>query len=270
MKSYGLIGEHLTHSFSPKLHEIIFKNADMSGEYNLFEVNQIDLKATIEILRQSEINGFNVTIPYKIEVLKYIEEISPEANMIGAVNTLDFKAGKIKGHNTDYYGFGKLLKSEDIDIKDKKSLILGTGGASKSVYHYLKDNGIKEIIFGSRYPEKAKSIYPDCQIMRYEDLNIMNSMDIIINTTPLGMYPNIDMSPVDKRVLSKFHTAIDLIYNPRETMFMSLSNEIGLKTSNGLYMLVAQGIKSQEIWNSREFDDEFYDKVYDEVKNYVD
>lgn len=269
MKSYGLIGEHLTHSFSPKLHEIIFKNSDITGDYNLFELKKNDLKDTIEKLRQLKINGFNVTIPYKVEVLKYLDEISPEAEMIGAVNTLDFSEDIIKGHNTDYYGFGKWLNKEDIDIKDKTALILGTGGASKSVYHYLRNNGIKDLIFASRYPEKSKDIYPNSKIVGYEDLKTINSMDIIINTTPLGMYPNLDISPVDKIVLCKFNTAIDLIYNPKETMFLSLGREMGLKTSNGLYMLVAQGIKSQEIWNSLEFDDEFYDKVYNGVNDYV-
>lgn len=269
MNRYGLIGEHLSHSFSPKLHEIVFKSSDINGEYNLFEVNKTELKDTIEKLKHLEIKGFNVTIPYKVEVLKYADEISPEAKMIGAINTLEFKEGKIIGHNTDYYGFGALIKSENIDIKDKTTLILGTGGASKSVFHYLRKNRIKEIIFASRDPKRAYDIYPDSNIINYSDLNDLRNIDIIINTTPLGMHPNTDKSPVEKIVLNKCSVAIDLIYNPLETTFLKLAREMGLKTANGLYMLVAQGIKSQEIWNKREFNDEFYDIVFKGVLEYV-
>lgn len=269
MSRYGLIGQHLTHSFSPKLHEIIFKNSDINGEYDLFQVEKDRLKGIIEGLKMLEVKGYNVTIPYKVEVLKYLDELSYEAKMIGAVNTLGFKDNRIIGYNTDYYGFGALLRKEKIEIKDKIAIILGTGGASKSVFHYLKNNGIKSIIFASRNPNKSNDIYPYSQIIDYQDLKKIKSIDIIINTSPLGMYPNIDASPVDKEILGKCNTAIDLIYNPIETIFARYGREIGIKTANGLYMLVAQGIKSQEIWNTTEFDDEFYNTVYSEVKKHV-
>lgn len=269
MNIYGLIGEYLSHSFSPILHDIIFKNSNIKGEYNLYEVEREALKYTVEKLRELKIKGFNVTIPYKLEIIKYLDEISTEAKMIGAVNTLTFEKNKIIGHNTDYYGFGASLKREMIEIKDKRVLILGTGGASKSVYHYLNNNGIKEIIFASRSPEKTKNIYPDSKMINYQELKDLGNMDIIINTTPLGMYPNTDKSPVDKMILNKFSVAIDLIYNPLETKFLRLAREIGLKTANGLYMLSAQGIRSQEIWNEIELGEDFYNTIYSEVLEYV-
>lgn len=270
MNKYGLIGAHLSHSFSPKLHNIIFKHSDIVGEYNLFEMKRKDLKSLIEKLKTQEIKGFNITIPYKVEILKYLDQLSAEAEMIDAVNTLEFKDDKIIGHNTDYYGFGALLGREKIDIKSKKILILGTGGASKSVFYYLNNNGGKEILLASRDPNSTKTIYPNSNVMDYKEIKNLNAMDIIINTTPVGMYPSRDKSPVDNFVLSKFNTAIDLIYNPLESKFLKTGREEGLKTANGLYMLVAQGIKSQEIWNKREFSDDFYNIVYNEVLKYVE
>lgn len=269
MLIYGLIGEKLSHSFSPILHDIIFKKCNLEGKYGLYEVEKLKLKDTIEKLRQSKIRGFNVTIPYKVEVIKYIDEISPEAKLMGAVNTLDFKDGKIIGYNTDYYGFGAALKNESIEIRGKKVLILGTGGASKSVYHYLKDNGIGDIIFASRNPKESKDRYPHANIINYSDLKDLKNMDIIINTTPVGMDPNVGTSPVDKNIIIKFKIAVDLIYNPIETEFLRLANAVGLQTTNGLYMLIGQGIKAQEIWNQVEFDQAFYNIIYKEVLEYV-
>lgn len=266
---YGLIGEKLSHSFSPILHDIIFKNSNIRGKYNLFEVEKSGLKDLVEDLRYLKVRGYNVTIPYKVEILKYIDEISDEAANIGAINTLHFKDGKIIGNNTDYYGFGAVLRRAAVDIKGKSALILGTGGASKAVFYYLKNKGIKDIVFMSRNPEKAKTVYPDAEIFSYNDLGGLGNMDIIVNTTPLGMYPYIDKSPVDENTISKFKLAVDLIYNPIQTKFLKLADEMGLKTANGLYMLTSQGIKSQEIWNEMEFKQEFYEKVYDEVRKHV-
>lgn len=269
MMIYGLIGGKLSHSFSPVLHDMIFTNTDIKGKYELFEVERKGLKDIIENLRNLEVKGFNVTIPYKVEALKYIDEISLEAEMIGAINTLDFKDSKIIGHNTDYYGFGAVLRREKMDIKGKRALILGTGGASKAVYHYLNNNGIDEIIFASRNPESVKHLYPDSEIITYDNLVNLENVEIIINTTPVGMYPDIDKSPVDKNIISKFNIAVDLIYNPIETKFLRISKDMDLNTANGLYMLSAQGIRSQEIWNEREFGEEFYDTIYREVLEHV-
>lgn len=269
MNRYGLIGEHLSHSFSPILHKIIFKNSHINGEYNLHEVKSEGLKGKVHALKNLEIKGFNVTIPYKLEIMKYLDDISSEAKMIDAVNTLEYKEGKVIGHNTDYFGFGALLRNMDIDIKDGRAVILGSGGASKSVYHYLNNNGIEEIIFVSRKPENKKDIHRSINIIDYSSLKNLANIDIIINATPLGMYPKIGESPVDKNILTNCKAAVDLIYNPLETEFLKLAKESGLKTSNGLYMLVAQGIKSQEIWNGVVFDDDFYHKVFKGVLEYV-
>lgn len=269
MLIYGLIGEKLSHSFSPVLHDMIFANTDIKGKYDLFEVEKSGLKDIIDKLRDLKVKGFNVTIPYKVEALKYIDEISSEAEMIGAINTLDFKDGKIIGHNTDYYGFGAVLRREKMEIKGKRALILGTGGASKAVYHYLNNNGIDEIIFASRNPENVKDLYPDSEIRGYDNLDSLENMEIIVNTSPVGMYPHIDKSPLDKAIISKFKLAVDLIYNPLESKFLKLARDMGLNTANGLYMLSAQGIRSQEIWNDREFGQGFYDTIYGEVREHV-
>lgn len=269
MNKYGLIGKHLSHSFSPILHEIIFKNSHIKGQYKLYEVERENLKERVKRLKSLEIKGFNVTIPYKEEVIDYLDEISIEAKNIGAVNTLEYKDRKIIGHNTDYYGFGQALKRENIHIRGKKALILGTGGASKSVFHYLKNNGIKEIIFASRKPKDVENPYKDFKVIDYSSLKNISSIELIVNTTPLGMYPNIDESPIDESIISNCNAIVDLIYNPLQTELLKLGEKLGIKTSNGLYMLVAQGIKSQEIWNEIEFDEEFYHRVFKGVLEYV-
>ena len=269
MDRYGLIGESLGHSFSPVLHRIIFEMSGIRGSYDLFETDKAGLKDLVEEIRRERIKGFNITIPYKEEALKYIDDISEEARMISSINTLKLEKGKIKGYNTDYYGFGKTLKRNKIEIRGKRAFILGTGGGAKSVYYYLKNHGAKEIVFVSRDPKKVKNIYGSSSIIDYKDLSKVEDIDIIINTTPLGMYPYIEKSPVGKRILSRCEAVLDLIYNPLETKLLKMGKELGIKSVNGLYMLVAQGIRSQEIWNNIEFDNEFYDRVYREVINHV-
>lgn len=267
---YGLIGGKLGHSFSPQIHEVILKKLDLKGLYNLFEVKEEDLENKIKELKALGAKGVNVTIPYKTKVMKHLDYISPEAQRIGAVNTIDFKNSLLSGYNTDYYGFGAALKNSDIDVEGKSAVILGTGGASKAVVQYLADNNIKEVIFVSRTPEKSASENTkDFKTISYDDLDRIIHKDIIINCTPCGMYPDIAKCPVSRDVLSKFSTAVDLIYNPLNTLFLKQAWELGLKTSNGLYMLVAQAVASQEIWQDTKIDKTTADEIYKVVKSQI-
>lgn len=269
MDRYALIGKSLGHSFSPVLHRIIFENRGIKGTYDLYETDKAGLEGLIDKIKTGEIKGFNITIPYKEEALKYIEDISDEARMIASINTLKLEKGKIKGYNTDYYGFGKTLRRNNIEISGKRAFILGTGGGAKSVYYYLKNHGAEEIVLVSREPKGVENLYGNSAIIDYKTLRALGDIDIIINTTPLGMYPHIEESPIEKKVLVRSEAVIDLIYNPLETKLLKMGRELGIKSVNGLYMLVAQGIRSQEIWNDIEFDDEFYHRIYSEVINHV-
>lgn len=267
---YGLIGGKLGHSFSPQIHEVILKKLDLKGLYNLFEVKEEDLENKIKELKALGAKGVNVTIPYKTKVMKHLDYISPEAQRIGAVNTIDFKNSLLSGYNTDYYGFGAALKNSDIDVEGKSAVILGTGGASKAVVQYLADNNIKEVIFVSRTPGKAASENTkDFKTISYDDMDRIIHKDIIINCTPCGMYPDIAKCPVSRDVLSKFSIAVDLIYNPLNTLFLKQAWELGLKTSNGLYMLVAQAVASQEIWQDTKIDKTTADEIYKAVKSQI-
>jgi shikimate dehydrogenase len=262
---YGLIGEKLGHSFSPQIHNMIFENINPKAVYNLFEIKKENLEKAVEGLKALEARGVTVTIPYKVEIIKYLDEISPEAERIGAVNTVDFKNGKLIGYNTDYYGFGETLKKTAIDITNKSAVILGTGGASKAVVQYLIDNNIGELIYVSREPQKVNNL-GDFKVISYEQLHELENKDLIINCTPCGMYPNVENSPVSKGILREFSVAVDIIYNPLETKFLSDARELNLKTINGLYMLVAQAAAAQEIWHGIEISDNVVDKIYEKLQ----
>jgi shikimate dehydrogenase len=264
---YGLIGEKLGHSLSPKIHGCIFDKLKINATYSLFEIERGNLKTAVEGMKAMGCRGVNVTIPYKIEIMDCIDKISDEAEKIGAVNTVAFSKEGLTGHNTDYFGFGFTLKRADIEVAGKKAVILGTGGAAKAVLVYLLDKGISEVIFVSRDPKAAESRIKGQKIISYEELKSLENKDIIINSTPCGMYPVMDVSPVDREIVSKFSTAVDLIYNPIETLFIKYAREAGLKTANGLYMLVAQAAAAQEIWQETKFSDEFIEELYNKVKS---
>lgn len=261
---YGLIGEKLDHSLSPEIHSLILEGMNQKGLYNLFEIKKGNLQTALYGLRALEAKGVNVTIPYKIEIMKYLDRISVEAEKIGAVNTIDFKNGILKGYNTDYTGFGATLKRAAIAVRNKRIVILGTGGVSKAVVQYLIDNKAKDIIYVSRNPEKKLN---SINVISYEDIFKIADKDIIINCTPSGMLPNTEASPVSKDILLQFSVAVDLIYNPKETIFLKDAAELGIKTQNGLYMLVAQAIAAQEIWNGIGISNEVVEEIYNKIES---
>lgn len=261
---YGLIGEKLSHSFSPKIHEAFFEKTGISGKYGLFEVKRELLADAVAGLKALGIKGANVTIPYKTQIIKYLDDISEEAKKIGAVNTLIIQEDRISGANTDYYGFGMMLKKYNIDPAGKTAVVLGTGGASRAVVCYLLDAGARRIVLASRGGKKADSVFQDLEIISYEELRNIKEADILVNCTPVGMYPNVDASPVSKDVISKFGLVIDVIYNPLKTLLLQMAEELNIPAINGIYMLVAQAAKSQEMWHKIAIYDTVIDQVIEE------
>ena len=249
MNSYGLLGEKLGHSLSPDIHEEIFKKLNIKGSYSLFEVSKDNIDNVIPSIKVLGISGINVTIPYKNEVMKSLDDISKEAQEIGAVNTISVNDGKTIGYNTDYFGFGEMLKRFNISCKNKNIVILGAGGASKAVVQYNK-----EFI----------------KVISYEELEDIKDAEIIVNTTPCGMYPNIDSMAINKEILKNYKTAVDIIYNPIETMFLREAKKLGLKTVDGLYMLVGQAIKAEEIWNNTKLKDSDIEEIYMKVSKLLE
>lgn len=262
---YGLIGEKLTHSVSPAIHEKLFKILGMEASYELFQIPKEKLKEEFENLKARGAKGLNVTIPYKVDIMEYIDHVAEEAEKIGAVNTICFKEGKTTGYNTDYYGFGRMLEKNHIVVTGEKAVVLGAGGAAKAVLQYVIDKNASEVILVSRDKAKAKNNFKDVNIIDYEELKALKSGEVIINCTPCGMYPKIDAIPVDSSCISKFSAAVDLIYNPLETVFLKYAKESGLKAVNGLYMLVGQAIAAEELWNNISISEEITDKIYEEL-----
>ncbi|MFA7067409.1 MAG: shikimate dehydrogenase [Acidaminococcaceae bacterium] len=255
---FALLGEKLGHSLSPQIHNLIFRKLGIEGKYDLLEIKKQDLDDAIERLEDKYI-GVNVTIPYKIAVMKKLTFISPEAKAIGAVNTIYFSKGERRGYNTDYFGFGRLLEHNAVTpLENKDVVVLGSGGAARAVLQYLVDSGTKSITVATRSPQDATKKFsnfealPKLKFVSYEQLIEQEGGALIVNTTPVGMYPYIDVSPLPQEVVARYASAVDLIYNPVETLFMSYAKAAGRSTCNGFYMLVAQAVAAEEIWLGRE------------------
>lgn len=266
MEFYGLLGEKLSHSLSPKIHDLILKKVGISGGYKLFEVERNNLEDFSTGLKVLNIKGSNVTIPYKTDIIKYLDEVSSEGKRIGAINTISLMDGKLYGDNTDYYGFGYMLEEYNVDINNKVAVILGNGGACKAVVYYLIDNGINHVYIVSRNPKVENTFNEEkVSLIGYDEISDLNG-HILINSTPIGMYPKVEGCPVNEEIISKFTTLVDLIYNPSITTFLAKGKELGKVTVGGLYMLVAQAIKAQEIWQGISIDKSIITDVYSEIE----
>ncbi len=244
---YGLLGKKLGHSRSPQIHAML-------GDYPyaLFEVEEEKIG---EFLEKREFEGINVTVPYKETVIPYCAELTDAAKKIGAVNTIVKKAdGTLLGHNTDYDGFLAMVLRAGIEIKNKKCLVLGSGGASKTVQTVLSDLDAREVLVISRSGEH-----------NYQNIHLHRDAEIIVNTTPVGMYPKVDETPL---TLEQFHAlegVLDVIYNPRPTKLLSLAEEKGVVAVDGLYMLVCQAIAAAERFFERPIGYERAEEICNEV-----
>jgi len=254
-KKYGIIGKPLSHSLSPLLHNSWFKKYNIKANYSLIntEINQIE--SVINKIKKKELHGINVTTPYKQAVIPYLDLIINDAKETSSVNTIYLNAdNKIVGENTDVYGFDSsfIKKLKDEDLLEKSFLILGAGGVTQSIIYALVKKDIKKIFISNRTLEKAKNVkkkFPFIKIIFWEDIDsITQDMDIIINTTSIGMKKagNFD------RVIKKFKSGLvyyDIIYNPLETIMLKNLKKGKIKTFNGLEMFLYQGQKSFYIWN---------------------
>lgn len=263
MEFFGLIGEKLSHSLSSEIHEDVFKYLNVNCAYKLFEIEKNNINKIWDALRVLSIRGINVTIPYKEVIMEGLDEISEEAKKIGAVNTVFNKNGKLIGYNTDYYGFKYMLLDKNINVKNKKAVILGTGGASKAVLACLLDLGAEEVILVSR--SKKENKYNDkVKYITYDELKSIKG-EVIINTTPVGMYPNTLESPVSKDIINNFNSVVDIVYNPLETEFLKYGRELNKVTCGGLMMLVVQAIYAEEIWQERRIDKKVILNIYNKL-----
>jgi len=262
----GLIGYPLGHSISPLIHNYALDKLDLNYVYLPFEIEPDQLKEGIQGLRSLKIKGINVTIPYKNDVIPYLDDLDPLAEQIGAVNTINNHEGKLKGYNTDASGFKKMLKEDaGFSIKGKKALIIGAGGASRAVGEVLCQNKIQELHIINRTENKARQLakkwrenYPAVEIgvkgiAENYYRSIMERMDLIVDTTPVGMAPETDVAPV--LAADCFHSnllVVDLVYNPPETTILRAAKKAGAQTLNGLTMLLYQAVDAFKLWTGKE------------------
>ncbi|MBQ6153635.1 MAG: shikimate dehydrogenase [Ruminococcus sp.] len=256
---YGLIGEKLPHSFSKEIHESIG-----NYEYSLKELNPDELK---DFILQKNYKAINVTIPYKEAVIPFLDEIDGSAEAIGAVNTIVNCDGRLYGYNTDFLGMKALIERVGVVLKYKKALILGTGGTSKTAYAVCERLGAKEIRKVSRTGKDGSLTYEEA----YENYA---DADVIINTTPCGMYPNIFDCPIDLSHFTNLSGVIDAVYNPLCTSLVLNGMKQGVSSEGGLYMLVAQAVYASALFTDTELDavkitNEIYDKIYFSKRNIV-
>ena len=243
MKRYGLIGHPLKHSQSRFYFNEKFEYEGLDCLYQHYDIKSLDELHDV-MAKYPDLCGFNVTIPYKESIIALLDEIDTTAKEVGAVNVVTIANGKLKGYNTDVYGFEQLLERAVKGRDTNHALILGTGGASKAVRYVLKQKGIPFSLV-SRDPEKGDYTYDTLTD------EVLRANPLIINTTPLGMFPQIDNFPdLHYQGLTRKHTLIDLIYNPRETAFMELGRTWGAKVYNGLQMFEEQAKRTWEIFSN--------------------
>lgn len=240
---YGLLGRKLGHSYSPAIHRFL---GDYS--YELFEREPEELEA---FLRSGDFDGINVTIPYKKAVIPFLDRLDETARRLGSVNTIVRTAdGKLEGHNTDFYGFSEMLRSSGLDVTGKKVLVLGTGGASVTVQAVLEDAGA-EVVSISRSGAN-----------NYQNLHLHADARVIVNTTPVGMYPGNGEAPLDVDYFPHLEGVLDLIYNPARTRLMLECEQRKIPAFNGLRMLVAQAKQASEFFQHTAIDDALIDTIY--------
>ena len=242
----GLLGRKLGHSYSPQIH-----NQLGSYDYSLFEIEPEDLDS---FLKDGDFSGLNVTIPYKKSVISQLSELTPIAAKLGAVNTIVRRDGKLVGHNTDYFGFQSMVAQSGLNVRGKKVLVLGSGGASNTAVAVLEELGASVVVI-SRTGEN-----------NYENLHRHTDAAVIVNTTPVGMYPHVGVSPLDLVLFPNLEGVLDIIYNPARTQLLLDAQSRGLVTMNGLWMLVAQAKESAEWFTNSRISNEIIEKIHNYLR----
>ena len=253
---YGLIGEHLGHSFSKQIQTRIAEIENVKDyDYQLVELDKEEFK---EFMEKKDFKGINVTIPYKKDVIPYLDEMDESAKAIGAVNTIINVDGKLKGYNTDFGGFLYMVKAHNVHMEGKKVLIIGNGGACAAVKAVCKHENAKDIVIVSRSANRGAIGYDEMYTSHLD-------ADIVVNTSPVGMFPNIVNAPIDVSWFHKLECVLDVVYNPILTRLCFEAQEADIKRVIGLEMLIAQAKYTFEIFENMSFDDSIIDEIKKEM-----
>ncbi len=262
----GLLGHPLGHSLSPVMHEHLLKQLNQSGNYELLETPRYQLEDRVAALRTNGLHGFNVTIPFKQKIVPFLDEVDEVAKLAGAVNTVLIRRKKLYGFNTDKTGFEQTLRFHNIAMAKSQALVLGAGGAARAVVLSLIHCGIRKIYLANRTMTHATALVEDIGLatgffnfitvpLNSEAiLSLIDSIDIIINTTSVGMWPNVSETLLECPKLQKELIAIDLIYNPLQTRFLKSAKDKGATVVDGLDLFIFQGIEAMQLWSRRTID----------------
>ena len=267
MKQFAVIGNPIGHSLSPYLHNFVYNSLGIDAVYERKRVLKSELPQIINLIKNGNLSGINVTIPHKENIMEYLDNINPRAQSIGAVNIIINNGNKLIGNNTDWFGFLMALKKNRIDPANKEVIVLGAGGTAKAVLFALKQAGVNKIVLLNRTLQKAEELkedivfpYPLTQLAQ-----MIKNDSIIINTTPIGMQSA--QSPIDLGLIHKNQTLIDVIYTPFETDFLNLGKKIGAKTLNGLDMFIYQGLTSIDLWFGKDISNQVN---FTQLKTYLE
>jgi len=259
-KLYVLLGNPLGHTVSPPMHNLAFEKLSLDCCYFPVEVSSENLGTVFKGLSKMNVGGLNVTIPHKINIMEFLDELDPVAATIGAVNTIRITNGKSKGFNTDGEGFIQSLEEESgTTVKGKRFFIIGCGGAARAITMTLAFRGAEKIYLCNRTAEKAellaaeinKKIRPCAEVVINEQVHQKKALaqcDILVNCTNIGMHPNMDVMPIDDALLRKELIVVDIVYNPRETKLLRIAKAKGCPTVPGIGMLIYQGVEAFKLW----------------------
>lgn len=272
----AVIGDPISHSLSPVLQNFLIRHFALPFSYEALQIRPTALPEMMQRLRDGEFRGINVTLPHKQGVVPFLDEIESTAAIIGAVNTIVAEEGKLTGYNTDVAGFAQNLKAAKIALEEKTVLVLGAGGAAPAVIFALSQVGAREIFLCNRSPEHAETLrnrfrkasaHLRLQTIAWPnrlDWLRRNAVDIIVNTTSVGMHPHIDVSPLPAAAFAATSVAVDLVYNPLQTAFLRAAISAGAKIVNGLGMLIYQGVAALELWSRQPLD---IQAIYPQLEN---
>jgi len=254
---YCIFGKPVKHSLSPVIHNTAFAAAGINSLYLAFEPDTIG--EALEAMKALSIRGASITIPFKVEAMKHVDAVDPLAEKIGSINTVINSSGTLTGHNTDGYGACDSLKNSNIEIMGSRSLVIGNGGSARSIAFTLLENGSRVIIAG-RNNARVRSLrsdmekhYPDVDSVLISGIDraFMDDIDIIINTTPVGMSPVTGAMPIEDALLTEKHAVFDIVYSPHETALLRTARERGCRVVYGIEMLINQGIRQFELWTGK-------------------
>ena len=267
MKKFAVIGNPVQHSLSPLMHNWVFNKLNLKAQYIKIKLDSNDLSNIVHELRNGLLDGINITLPYKEEIIPMVDTINQRAKHISSINCISIIKNKLIGNNTDWYGFSQSLKRHEVDVATKDIIILGYGGTAKSIIFALRQLGANKIyVFNRNIENKNVLLNNDIYRLSLDDLNsYIKDESIIINTTPVGMKDN--NSLIDKKIINNKQILIDVIYNPLNTTMLKMGIEVGAKTINGLDMFIYQGLASLDLWFGKSISKQVN---FNEIKSYIE